>query len=132
VIRIDQSAPAQGSRAQEGLTGHEHGADYQNLHRNKCRLRLNLKDPAGFPCSSIYSMDQVSTDPRVRELDMAAPAQYPSLGRLELVASPINFDRSPRCLCRATPDARSDAPVIRSELGYGAVRIADLKARRNC
>jgi len=48
VIRIDQPAAPAGSVANEDVTGHQHSSDYQNLHRNKRSLRLNLKDPAGL------------------------------------------------------------------------------------
>lgn len=41
VIRIEP--PRQG----EDIAGNRHGFDFQNLHRNKRAMRLNLKDPAG-------------------------------------------------------------------------------------
>ena len=41
VIRIEP--PPQG----EDIAGNRHGFDFQNLHRNKRAIRLNLKDPAG-------------------------------------------------------------------------------------
>jgi formyl-CoA transferase len=47
VIRIDAPAAPPGSTAHEDVVGKERGSDYQNLHRNKRSLRLNLKDPAG-------------------------------------------------------------------------------------
>ncbi|CAH2894517.1 MAG: L-carnitine dehydratase/bile acid-inducible protein F [uncultured Paraburkholderia sp.] len=47
VIRVDQPLAAPGSAAHEDVTGRQRGSDYQNLHRNKRSLRLNLKDPAG-------------------------------------------------------------------------------------
>src|SRR5262249_8123468 len=31
----------------EGVTGRRHGSDFQNLHRNKRAIRLNLKHPEG-------------------------------------------------------------------------------------
>ena len=42
VIRIE--APEEGG---EDLIGRRHGSDYQNLHRNKRAICLNLKDPEG-------------------------------------------------------------------------------------
>lgn len=47
VIKIDQPPPPPGSAASEDVTGHEHGSDHQNLHRNKRSLRLDLKQAAG-------------------------------------------------------------------------------------
>ncbi|CAG9192097.1 CoA transferase [Paraburkholderia sabiae] len=47
VIRVDQPLSAPGSAALEDVTGRQRGSDYQNLHRNKRSLRLNLKDAAG-------------------------------------------------------------------------------------
>jgi crotonobetainyl-CoA:carnitine CoA-transferase CaiB-like acyl-CoA transferase len=41
VIRIEP--PPMG----EDVAGNRHGVDFQNLHRNKRAIRLNLKDPAG-------------------------------------------------------------------------------------
>ncbi|PMS30117.1 CaiB/BaiF CoA transferase family protein [Trinickia symbiotica] len=47
VIRIDQPLPPPGSPEYEDVTGHEHSSDYQNLHRNKRSIRLNLKEVGG-------------------------------------------------------------------------------------
>ena len=47
VIRVDQPLAPPGSPALEDVVGKQRGSDYQNLHRNKRSLRLNLKDPAG-------------------------------------------------------------------------------------
>jgi crotonobetainyl-CoA:carnitine CoA-transferase CaiB-like acyl-CoA transferase len=45
VIKIE--APAAINRDKGGLTGARHGFDFQNLHRNKRSLTLNLKSDAG-------------------------------------------------------------------------------------
>jgi formyl-CoA transferase len=47
VIRIDQPLAPPGVATHEDVTGHEHGSDHQNLHRNKRSLRVDLKRPAG-------------------------------------------------------------------------------------
>ena len=44
VIKIERPPQAEGA---EGITGERHGFDFQNLHRNKRSLTLNLKAAAG-------------------------------------------------------------------------------------
>jgi len=45
VIKIE--APSAINKDKGGLTGSRHGFDFQNLHRNKRSLTLNLKEPEG-------------------------------------------------------------------------------------
>jgi crotonobetainyl-CoA:carnitine CoA-transferase CaiB-like acyl-CoA transferase len=47
VIRIDPPLAPAGTPAHEDVVGRERGPDYQNLHRNKRSIRLDLKNPAG-------------------------------------------------------------------------------------
>jgi crotonobetainyl-CoA:carnitine CoA-transferase CaiB-like acyl-CoA transferase len=47
VIRIDQPLPPNGNPAKEDVIGSQNGSDYQNLHRNKRSMRLDLKHPDG-------------------------------------------------------------------------------------
>ena len=47
VIRIDQHPAPPGSPVFEDVIGKQRGSDYQNLHRNKRSIQINLKDPAG-------------------------------------------------------------------------------------
>lgn len=47
IIRVESPLPAEGAGANEDVVGNHHGPDYQNLHRNKRSICLNLKDPEG-------------------------------------------------------------------------------------
>ena len=49
VIKIDALLEDAGG---EQPGGPRHGSDFQNLHRNKRAMTLNLKDPKGSKCSS--------------------------------------------------------------------------------
>lgn len=53
---------------------------------------------AGIPCGPIYSIDEVFADPQVQHLELAAPVDHPERGRTHLVASPINFAGSEKCI----------------------------------
>ena len=44
VIKIEMPPDEKGG---EGMGGPREGSDFQNLHRNKRSITLNLKDPAG-------------------------------------------------------------------------------------
>jgi crotonobetainyl-CoA:carnitine CoA-transferase CaiB-like acyl-CoA transferase len=48
VIRVEPPLAPAGSPANEDVIGKERGSDYQNMHRNKRSIRLDLKDPAGL------------------------------------------------------------------------------------
>ncbi len=83
---------------------------------------------AGVTCGPIYTMDQVFADEQVEHLGMASPMEHPALGRVNLVASPLNFAGSPRRIRRATPDSGADSDAILRELGYSAQAIEALHA----
>ena len=82
---------------------------------------------ASIPCGPIYSMDQVFEDPQVQHLGIATPVDHPRLGRLDLVASPINFHGSTRALRSATPDGGQHTNEIMTELGYSARELEQFR-----
>ena len=85
-------------------------------------------EKAGIPCGPIYSMDQVFADPQVQHLGMAIPAEHPRLGRMNLVASPLNFSGSARAVRSTTPDSGEHSEEILTELGYDTQERARLRA----
>ena len=60
---------------------------------------------AGIPCGPIYRMDEVFADPQVQHLQMAAPLAHPERGQTQLVASPLNFERTDKRLRNAAATA---------------------------
>jgi crotonobetainyl-CoA:carnitine CoA-transferase CaiB-like acyl-CoA transferase len=47
VIKIEQPPPPDGSAKSDSMGGNRHGFDFQNLHRNKQAMTLNLKSKEG-------------------------------------------------------------------------------------
>lgn len=86
----------------------------------------------GVTCGPIYSMDEVFADEQVQSLAMVQPVQHPTLGRMNLLASPLNFDGIPRRIRKATPEGGADRDEILRELGYSPDKIESLKAAGAC
>jgi len=56
---------------------------------------IEVLNAAGVPCGPVYAMDQVFADPQVRFSGIAAPAQHPTDGPVQLVGQPIAFEGAP-------------------------------------
>jgi len=93
VIRIETPP---GMSGDDGYTGKRHSSDFQNLHRNKRSMTLNLKSDAA---KKIFA---------------------------ELVGQPIHFSRAPFAIRSATPEQGEHTDAVLAELGYDAAAIAKL------
>lgn len=89
---------------------------------------IEVLNSAGVVCGPIYRMDEAFEDEQVKQLAMSSAVDHPELGRLHLVASPMNFEGTPRRLRRATPDGGADCDDILRGLGYPSEKI--LEARK--
>jgi crotonobetainyl-CoA:carnitine CoA-transferase CaiB-like acyl-CoA transferase len=84
---------------------------------------------AGIPCGPIYSVDQVFADPQVKSLGQAVPLAHPTLGNIELVASPINMEGVSKAIRLPTPELGEHTDELLASIGYDAAQIAALRAR---
>jgi formyl-CoA transferase len=80
-------------------------------------------EEAGVPCGPIYTVDQTFADPQVQHLALAQPVVHPRLGKMDLVASPLNFSDASRALRSATPEGGEHTNEIMQELGYAHEEI---------
>lgn len=82
---------------------------------------------AGVPAGYIYAIDEVFADPQVQHLGMAAPAQHPALGDIELVAQPIKLSGAEFTVRSPTPELGEHTEEVLAEAGYDANAIAALR-----
>ena len=88
---------------------------------------IELFEGAGIPCGPINSIDQVFADPQVKHLGMATPVEHARLGRIELVASPVNMSGLQRGVRTATPERGEHTEQVLRGLGYDDETIAGLR-----
>jgi len=87
--------------------------------------RLN---PAGVPCGPIYDVGQAFADAQVQHLRMTRAAEHPTLGRVNLLRSPINLSACPHPerFERAAPDPGQHSAELLREAGFDDAEVAGL------
>jgi crotonobetainyl-CoA:carnitine CoA-transferase CaiB-like acyl-CoA transferase len=90
---------------------------------------IELFEGAGIPCGPIYSIDQVFADPQVRHLGMATPMHHPTLGEVDVVASPINMSGIAKDVRLPTPEAGAHTDDVLRSAGYSDVEITALRQK---
>lgn len=82
--------------------------------------------PIGIPCGPIYTIDQVFADPQVEHLKIAAPVEHRRIGKLTLVASPLNFEGVDKVLGAPAETTGVDTADVLRSIGYDETLIAEL------
>lgn len=82
---------------------------------------------AGVPAGYIHAIDEVFADPQVRHLRMAAPANHPELGDIELVAQPIKMSGAEFHVRSTTPGLGEHTSEVLTAAGYSAEDIDELR-----
>jgi formyl-CoA transferase len=90
---------------------------------------IELFEGAGIPCGPIYKIDQVFADPQVRHLGMATPMHHPSLGDINVVASPINMTGVSKDIRQPTPEAGAHTDEVLRAAGYSDADIGDMRQK---
>lgn len=93
---------------------------------------IDKLNAAGVTCGPIYTVQQAFEDAQIDHLGMQAPVEHPVLGRMNMLASPLNFSGVPRDIFRPTPDAGADTDAILQALGYQDQQIHGLRTSGIC
>ncbi|MDQ8729754.1 CaiB/BaiF CoA-transferase family protein [Bradyrhizobium sp. LHD-71] len=83
-----------------------------------------------IPCGPVYHINDVFSDPQVKELRIARPVRHPRLGDIELVAQPFEITGYDRGLRTATPSLGQHNDEILTGLGFDSQEIGSLREQR--
>lgn len=85
----------------------------------------------GLPAGPIFSLEQVFSDPHVRETRMVEEVDHPRLGRLRLLANPIRMAASVGRSVRTPPPALGEhSRQVLRDFGLAEARIDELQAAK--
>jgi crotonobetainyl-CoA:carnitine CoA-transferase CaiB-like acyl-CoA transferase len=81
----------------------------------------------GVPAGPILDLQQVFSDPHVRQTGMIEEIEHPTLGKLEQLANPIRMEGlGGRSVRRAPPLLGQDSEQVLADFGIAPQRIRDL------
>ncbi len=128
----------------EDLLANPDYVDPRSRARHKAQLRADVGtvtarfttaelveklNAAGVPCGPINTIGEAFEDVQVQHLNMTRTAPHATLGDVRLVRTPINLSAvdQPAAFHHSAPDVGQHTDEILGELGYDAVRIAQLR-----
>ena len=89
---------------------------------------LRLLTAAGVPCGPVNDVATALADPQVGARDGIVSYEHPTLGAVRQVATPLRLGDEPAPVARAPLRGEHTEAVLAELCGYGAERIAELRA----
>lgn len=86
-------------------------------------------EKVGVPCGPINSIDKVFSDPQVKHLGIAQPADTIPFGETELVGQPFNLSRSPSIMKQRPPEKGEHNEDVLLDLGFSIEELDELKSK---
>lgn len=88
--------------------------------------RLTEKD---VPAAPINTLDEVFTDPQVREYGFPTEVEHAKMGKMMLIGNAVDMSRTPPSIDRPPPTLGEHSEEILLSLGYEAAKISELRER---
>ncbi|MHB1909133.1 MAG: CaiB/BaiF CoA transferase family protein [Nitrososphaerales archaeon] len=81
----------------------------------------------GVPCCPINKLDQVFSDPQVKERKMVLESDHPTAGKIKQLGLPYHFDQFEFRVRSPPPLLGEHSEEVLSSLGYSESEVEDLK-----
>jgi len=78
-------------------------------------------------CAPLYTMEDLLTDPVLRERGFFIEVEHPHLGRFTMPGRPFLMSETPWTLRRRAPLLGEHTEEVLREIGYSAEHIAELR-----
>lgn len=84
---------------------------------------------AGVPCGSVRDIGELFRDPQLHARGMVASVPHATIGKVNVVGSPIKLSETPASVRTGPPTLSQHADAILGELGYDAEAIGSMRTR---
>lgn len=84
----------------------------------------------GLPFGTRQNLVEVTNDPQARANGYFVPVDHPTYGSIEVIASPINLNKTPATIRTPAPEFGQHTEEVLLELGYTWEDIIQLKDKR--
>jgi crotonobetainyl-CoA:carnitine CoA-transferase CaiB-like acyl-CoA transferase len=101
----------------------------KRLALQDCAYWIEKLNAGGVACGLINSMNAVFEEPQVNHLGMVKEVISAKGKKQRLVGQPVQLERTPSTIARATPNRGEHTEEVLSQLGLSADDLSKLKAR---
>jgi len=81
----------------------------------------------GIPFAPVQNFSEVINDPQARANDFFLPFDHPTYGRIQVIANPVNFSKTPAAIRMPAPQFSQHTEEVLLEYGYTWEDIGQLK-----
>ncbi len=88
---------------------------------------VEILNAAGVPAGPIYKLNEMFSDPQVKETKIVQPLDHPKLGKIEILGQPISLSRTPAQFRKAPPELGEHTDEVLTQAGFSPEEVASLR-----